>query len=176
MRSPMTLRFTLACTFVACLPCLACGDSDPGAVDSGLPADKLGSELSASEADTLCQARVDNLAAHNSDAEREHASCVVQGIAFSATAKDPVASCELFVPMCLDAPPQNTGTGDGCPLTFLATCEASVADIEACLSEQNEATAAAIRDASCDAAGKDPVAPVAGPVCSKLKTSCPGIA
>lgn len=170
MRTPITLLVTLACTLAT-----ACGDSGPGDVDSGLPADKKVRELSASEQETLCNAAAENLADRNSASEVKRFGCIL-GSAFGG-GDDPVAFCESFLPMCLDAPAQDGEDPGTCKLTIVVeTCDATVADFEACLTEQNETTAAGIRDASCDDLGKDPVTPVAGPACAKIKTSCPGTA
>jgi hypothetical protein len=169
MRTSITLLVTLACTLAS-----ACGDSGPGDVDSGLPPEKKVSELSASEQTTLCEAATENLAARNSTDELKRFGCIL-GSAFGG-GDDPVAFCESFLPMCLDAPEQEGQEPGPCTLAIVVeTCQATISDFEACLTEQNETTSAAISDASCADLGKEPVTPVAGPACSKIKTTCPGV-
>lgn len=172
MRTPVTILVTLACTLAS-----ACGDSSPGDVDSGLPPEKKVSELSASEQETLCEAATDNLAGRNSADELKRFGCIL-GSAFGG-GDDPVGFCESFLPMCLDAPPQEGEDPEPstCKLAIVVeTCQATVSEFEACLTEQNETTSRAISDASCDDLGKEPVTPVAGPACAKIKTTCPGTA
>lgn len=171
MRTPISLLVILACTLAS-----ACGNGGPGDVDSGLPNDKKGSELTDSEATTLCEANADNLAGRNSSSEQKRFACIL--VSASSGGDDPVGFCKSFVPMCVDAPPED---GDGEPTKCLlpfdtTTCEASIADIEACLSEQNEAIGAGISDLSCDDLDDAPGEPTTGPACTKAKADCPGIA
>jgi hypothetical protein len=169
MRSPITHTFLLVCLAAAC------GGDDVGPVDSGLPAEKTGAELTADEADTLCRASAENLAGQASKDEFINAECVIYGIAFAKEASGGAAVCEQFVKMCRDE--EQPPPSDTCTLGFeLTTCTAAVGDIEACLTERNEAIGRGIREASCDDIGKEPTQPVAGPACTKVKTSCPGIA
>lgn len=164
-----TLLLSLACSLAA-----ACGGDEPGAVDSGLPAEKKVSELTPSEQETLCRASAENFASQVSESDAKRAGCIAAS-AFGGGA-DPVAFCESFVPMCLDAPDESdTGGTDTCMLSFDATtCTAPISEVEACLTERNEAAAAALRELSCDDLAKEPTEPVTGPACTKIKTSCPG--
>ncbi len=172
MRSPTPHTLLLAC-FVA-----ACGGDGGGPVDSGLPADKTGAELSSDEAETLCNAAAENLASQVTEAEQTNAFCVGIGLAFAAQAGGTAAECEQLAKMCRDNPEENgQQPGDMCTLGFeLSTCTATVADLEACLTERNEASAEAIRGISCDDIADEPATPAAGPACTKIKTSCPGAA
>lgn len=174
MRTP-TLIFTLACTLVAC------GDSSDsgGPVDSGLPAERKGSELSDAEAKQLCEASAEQLAGQLDTADLKHFFCVTQGIFAAAAGGNMVSTCEGVYDMCMmmDFKPTDGGGADTCMLAFdLTTCEATVSDIEACLTEQNDASASAFKTASCDDVGKEPTTPTSGPACTKAKASCPGIA
>lgn len=164
-----TLLLTLACSLAA-----ACGGDEPGAVDSGLPAEKKVSELTPSEQETLCRAAAENLASQVSASDAKRAGCIAASALLGGA--DPVASCETFVPMCLDAPDEgDTGGTDTCMLSFdAATCTAPVSEVEACITERNEAAGAALRELSCDDLVKEPVDPVTGPACTKIKTTCPG--
>lgn len=170
-----TLLLSLLCTLAS-----ACGGGGAaGDVDSGLPAETKVSALTPSEQETLCRASADNLAAQASTDEFRRWGCIV-GSAFGG-GDDPVAFCEEFVPMCLDAPAEGEGgENDACTLTIVvSTCEATVAEFEACLTEQNETLGAAVRGASCSDLADDsgePTEPTAGPACTKIKTTCPGVA
>jgi hypothetical protein len=170
MRSP-TLLLTLACTLVACG-----GSDDAGPVDSGLPAERKGSELSDAETTQLCEAKADHLAAQFDTADLKHQACVSAGLAAAAQGSGMVSTCESVYDLCMQMdykPPD----GGACTLGFdLATCEATVAVIEDCFTEQNDATAAAFKAVSCDDVNKEPTTPKTGPACTTAKTSCPGIA
>ena len=88
-----------------------------------------------------------------------------------------VATCETFYDMCMKMEFKPTDSGAACMLGFeLSTCEATVGVIEDCFTEQNDATAAALKAISCDDLGKEPADPVTGPACTTAKASCPGIA
>lgn len=169
MRTPTTL-LTLACTLAGTLV-LGCGDDGPGDVDSGLTAEKKASDLTPSEQETLCRAKADNLAARVSATDAKRFGCIAASAVLGGD--DPVAFCESFVPMCLDAPEQGEGGGTDTCMLDTSTCEASVSDLEACFTEQNEATAAAFQEASCADLGKQPGTAVVGPLCSKIKATCP---
>jgi predicted small lipoprotein YifL len=169
MRSTTTILLALACTLAAC------GDS-AGPVDSGLPPEKVGKELTADEEEKLCVAAAENLAAQNTDAERKNFACVLLGVGLGSP-----ESCEQLAEMCRNGAGEDGGEDDGgtqmCMLRFdIDACDAKISDIEACITEQNETLGRAIREASCDDVGKTPSEPVVGPACSKIKTNCPGIA
>lgn len=171
MRSP-TLLLTLACTLVAC------GSSSGGPVDSGLPAERKVSELNEAEATQLCEARAEHLAAQLDTADLHHQSCVFAGIAAASLGGGMVATCEAFYDMCIKMEFKPTdGGNEACTLGFeTSTCEATVRVVEDCLTEQNDATAAAFKNASCDDLGKEAPTPTSGPACTTAKASCPGIA
>jgi len=173
MRNSTLGLLTLAATLTSCG-----GDPDP--VDSGLPAEKTGKELTADDEKTLCEAAVKNLAAQNTEAELKNFACVVQGLFFAVAGDNTPAACESFAQMCRDGAGEEGGEQGGeqmCVLGFdPSACDATITDIEACLTEKNAATGDAIRDASCDAAGKTPAEPVVGPMCAKIKSTCVGIA
>jgi len=173
MRNSTLLLLSLAATLTAC-------GGDPAPVDSGLPAEKTGKELTAEEEETLCEANAKNLAAQNTEAELKNFACVVAGLFFAAASDNTAAACEGFAQMCRDGAGEEGGDDGGeqmCVLGFNpAACDATIADIEACLTEKNQAIGDAIRDASCDDAGKTPTDPVVGPKCAKIKSTCVGIA
>ena len=172
--------FTTPCLVLACT-LAACGGDGPGPVDSGLPAEKSGKELTEAERETFCEEAAANLAARNTDAERKNAACVGFGIGFAALAGGTVEECEEFAKMCRDGAGEDEGGNEGgeepaCSLSAaLATCDAPVADIEACVTEQNEAAADAIRELSCDDIGKMPTESMDGPACAKIQATCPSV-
>jgi len=176
MRNSTLLLLTLAATLTAC-------GGDPAPVDSGLPAEKTGKELTAEEEETLCEANAKNLAAQNTEAELKNFACVIVGLLFTEAGDNAAAACEDFAQMCRDGAGEEAGEEGGddggeqmCVLGFNpAACDATIADIEACLTEKNQAIGDAIRDASCDDAGKTATDPVIGPMCAKIKDTCVGI-
>lgn len=170
MRSP-TLIFTLACTLVACS-----GGDDGGPVDSGLPAERKGSELTDAEATQLCEARAEQLSAQLDKDDLKHQSCVLAGIAAAALGGGMVSTCETFYDMCIKMDLKPTDSGTACMLNFeLSTCDATVSVLEDCFTEQNDATAAAFKAASCDDINKEPTESTSGPACTKAQASCPGV-
>ncbi|MBA3546154.1 MAG: hypothetical protein H0T76_06715 [Nannocystis sp.] len=170
MRSP-TLLLTLACTLVACS-----GSDNGGPVDSGLPAERKGSELTEAEATQLCEARAEQLSAQLDTEDFKHQYCVFAGIAAAALGGGMVSTCETFYDMCMKMDFKPTDSGAACMLGFeLSTCDATVTVLEDCFTEQNDATAAAFKAASCDDLGKEPMESTSGPACTKAQASCPGV-
>jgi hypothetical protein len=168
MRSP-TLLLILACTLVAC------GGSDSGGpVDSGLPAERKGSELSDAEAEQLCEASARHLASQLDNDDIHHFNCVFQAIT-AASISGMVETCEGIYDMCIQMPYTPDDSGGACMLGDLTMCQATVGDMEACFTERNNATATAFKAASCNDLGKEPTEPTDGPACSKARASCPGI-
>lgn len=174
MRSLSATLLTLACSLAAC------GGDDGGPVESGLPADKTGTDLTTDEAEALCNANAEHIASQNTAAELKNFVCVTFGIGFAMESGNSPDKCEQLAQMCRDGAGEG-GSGEGggdqsCALGFdLATCSASVADIEACLTEKNEAAGDAIRELSCDDVGKPAETPKAGPLCAKIEAVCPDI-
>ena len=171
MRSPTTILLTLACTLTAC------GGDGVGPVDSGVPPEKFGKDLTADEEEKICLASAENLAGQNSVAELKNFSCVLFGLTFAALGDNTPEACESAAQMCRDGAGEagdDDGGADMCTLD-LSACDAPVVDIEACLTERNEAFGKAVREASCDDAGKMPTEATDGPACSKIKATCPGI-
>jgi hypothetical protein len=173
MRTTTTILLALACTLAAC------GDS-AGPVDSGLPPEKTGKELTADEQEKLCFAYREHLVGQNTDAERKNAACVATGMLVAAAGDNSPETCEKLAEMCRDGAGEDGGEDDGTQMCMLSiafsSCDATIADIEACLTEKNEAIGKALRAASCDDIGKMPGEPVVGPACSKIKSTCSGIA
>ncbi len=156
---------------LACSLAVACGGAS-GPVDSGLPADKKVSELSDSEAEQLCEARADHQAGLISESEAKRAGCTIGGL-FTGT----VEGCEEFVKACLDAPSEtDPGQPGTCTLGFNATCEATVADVEACLTDLNVASADALKSISCsDLENMSTGEPSSPASCSSISSTCPGV-
>ena len=170
MRSP-TLLLTLACTLVACG-----GGTDGGPVDSGIAKERKGSELTAAETTQLCEARAEQFAAQVDNDDLKHEDCVLKGIATATLGGGMVATCRSFYDMCMKMEYKPTPSEGACMFAFeLSTCDATVAVLEDCFTEQNDATAAALKALSCDDLSKDPVEPTSGPACTKAQASCPGV-
>ena len=171
MRTFTTHCLALACTLAAC------GDDGPGPVDSGLPAEKSGKDLTEAERETFCEAAAENLAAQNTKAEQ----CVLVGLTAAAVIGGTAEDCQLIAKMCRDGKDEQSG-GDEPMCSYdaaLPTCDAPIADIEACVTERNEAAGDAIRQASCadlgETPGETPGDPVVGPACTKIKATCPSV-
>jgi hypothetical protein len=171
MHSPARLLSLLACSL------LACGGGGGGGVDSGLPADRKGSELSAADETALCDASADHLASLVSEADAENFACVLAGIAVASMGNGSVETCQMTYDLCIDQEPMDDPAPTTCALGFeLSTCNATVADIEACLTEKNEATDRSFSAASCNDITAEPAEPTVGPACMKARADCPGIA
>ena len=170
--------FTTHCLVLACT-LAACGGDGPGPVDSGLPADKSGKELTEDERQTFCEVATANLAARNTEAELKNFGCVIAGLTFAALAGGTEEECESVAEMCRDGAGEDGNDGGEelkCSLAAaLPTCDAPVADIEACITEQNEVAADAIREASCADVGKMPTEVTDGPACAKIQSTCPSV-
>lgn len=170
MRSP-TLLLTLACTLVAC------GSDSGGPVDSGLPAERKGSELSDAEATQLCEAQARHFGAQVDIDDLHRQGCAIAGITAAALGGNMVSTCQAVFDACIDMEPKPSEGGGTCTLGFeLSTCEATVTVIEDCLTEKNDALADAIKSISCNDVGKGESTPTTGPACTTAKASCPGIA
>lgn len=177
MRSTTAILLALVCTLAAC------GSDGPGPVDSGVPPEKTGTDLTADETEQLCLANVENRNNQNTLDEKKKFACVVVAVLFADETSFNRDECETIVQMCLKDSKTEDDGDDMCALGFdPATCDATIADIEACLTEQNEAFGAGVRKTSCsniekmlaDDNGDDAV--VDGPACAKIKATCPGIA
>lgn len=172
MHTPKSLLLALACTFLACD-----SDSGPTSVDSGLPAERKGSELSDTEADQLCKARLEYSATLVDEDELKRQACVFGGLAVSG---GNASTCQMIVDMCLNEEFEEGEGGEGgseCYLDFeLSTCDATVAEIEACLTEKDRDDAAALKSLTCSSdITAEPTEPQAGPACSAAQVKCPGI-
>ncbi len=137
-----------------------------GSVDSGLPPDTLGSALTDAEAAALCQARDRHFDELITADDLHHYACVLQA---SFAPSCPTAYDTCMQMEYVEDPPAT------CSLTFeLATCNAAVADIEACLSAINVRNSDYFKRVSCD--GGDPGTGTAvPPACSQIAAVCPGI-
>jgi hypothetical protein len=165
----------LACALAACS-----GGGGSSGVDSGLPADKTGNALTPTEETTLCEARADHLASVVTVEDAHNFACVAAGMTAAAQGNGSVESCQIVYDMCIKMDPKPSSDPAACMLAFeLSTCTASVADLEACLTEQNEATAESFRVASCEDINDPPpdpdAEPVAPPACDKIASICPGL-
>lgn len=161
----MSLRIaTCALFLVATAACYR--GLELGSVDSGLPPDTLGSALTDVEAAALCQARDQHFAELVTADDLHNYACVLQ----ASFAPDCPTAYDACIRMEYVEDPPAT-----CSLTFdLATCNASVADIEACLSAINIRNSDYFKSVSCT--GGDPGTGTAvPPACSEIAAICPGI-
>jgi len=160
----MSLRIALCALLLALGACYR--GLELGSVDSGLPPDRQGSALTDAEAATLCAARDRHFSELVTADDLHHYACVLQA-SFAPSCSTAYDAC-IQIPY-VDDPPAT------CSLTFeLATCGATVADIEACLSAINVRNSDYFKSVSCD--GGDPGTGTAVPAaCSAIATTCPGI-
>jgi hypothetical protein len=131
----------LGFAFLACSLTAACGGSDNnggggggGAVDSGVPGDKQGQDLTQAEVTRICEA----VGAYADSKLTDAAACRVVGVLgalfalgfnSSATEADLKAACDEAVTACLEEPAQEDSCADEPVPT---SCTSTVQEIETC--------------------------------------------
>lgn len=174
----MTLRPILTLAALACG--LAACKQDPAGLDSGIAADKQGTELTPAEQAQLCEARDEYAASLISPSEAATQACTLTGILFVVLMGGDQAACETIRDGCLDEPSETTGGGT-CDLGVdWTTCMATVAELEACYEENADALAAATRSLSCAKVEEYKTNPPTtesqnGPACSSAEAKCPTV-
>lgn len=170
---PLVLLVALACGS------FACKDDGPADLDSGLPEEKVGTELTPTEQTQLCEARADYAASLVSPAEAKSMACTLEGIFFAAFNGGDQKACETVRDGCLQKPDKPaSGTCDlGVDWT---TCAATVAELEDCYQENADASLELTRSLSCAKieeykASPPDTSPAAGPACSAAEARCPTV-
>lgn len=168
--------------FLVALACglSACKDDGPADLDSGLPEDKVGTDLTPAEQTQLCEARADYAASLLSPAEAKNAACTLEGVLFAVLNGGDQKACETVRDGCLQKPDETTG-GDTCELGVdWTTCEATVTQLEDCYQENSDALVELTRSFSCAKieeykANPPKTSPAEGPACSAAEARCPTV-
>ena len=149
-----------------------------GSYDSGAPDDKQASDLDDAEARTACESYVAYIDGKIGAAERAERACVIRAL-FATTNPD---ECEVNVTSCLADPPED-GFDTDCSDPFLDPfCQATVAQVEACVTADTELWLDYVRAPSCAAAGNLPELerlaeqPAPPMECEILRSVCPSLA
>ncbi len=182
MLAGMTLR-QASC---ALLVLLACGSKD--GIDSGLPEGKTGGELVPAEQQTLCEAANEYLDEHISPAEWTGYLCTLEsfGAGDATDTAGLIAACKEARQVCITAGGQEAIESTCSDITDWTMCDATVAEIEACLEGAIDLLDGIVRDFTCDVL--DPAKAMAlqekygdsfddpfPPSCDVVKAKCPAI-
>ena len=165
---------------LALLAALCACDYSP--IDSGLPGDKRADELTPEEAKQLCAAAQKHYEEVISDEELIEYICTSRALAESG---GELEVCEEHQQMCVAEPSPEVETiaeevrAEGiCDPIALSTCEATVAQVEACLAEfaQHIDVLYASHDCSKLAQPNQPPEEESiGPKCMAIASACPGV-
>lgn len=158
------LRRLATCAMFGLGACYS-GFEGPGRVDSVLPPDILGSALTPTDAAVLCAARDNFFNNLLTDDDLHHYVCVIQ----ASSAPDCLTAYDSCISMDYERdPPSPT-----CALTFdITTCQATIAEIEDCLTAMNLRAIDYYQNISCNSQASPP-APL--PACEAIKPVCPGV-
>lgn len=159
----------------------ACGDDDDdgggsavaGSVDTGVPEDKTLSELDEGDKDAICDT-IDGLVG-------PEVECFGAALLIALFSED-VAACQATFDACIDDPEQFAEESDfdfgegACSVENIPEdCNATVGELEACISEQNDAIQSLLDNFDCaevlDSDGSDEGP---GPACQAVEEKCPG--
>lgn len=163
----------------------ACNDG--GGLHSGVAGDKALEDLSSKEIQKICDAANAFIDAALPPDLIARAACSQQ-----ALQSGDLETCQATMQLCLDALadagtsasfsvglPQQLGDLQCFTSTELASCKASVAELEGCLQNTFAAQSRALHAASCEALAGERVHVVdsaSSPVCAALNKKCPGLA
>ena len=152
-------------TFVAlaCLLGSACGFS------SGLDPETEGKDLSEKETKAFCEAQRDYMEGVLSEEDAKNFACHLGAMIATALSGGDKAMCEEKVEECLDEEPEEAEETE-CPDVVDEDCEATVAEMEACVEERAEAIKKLAEEITCDDVGDEPDedANEPGPACKKV--------
>lgn len=134
--------------FALSLP--ACESNPEPRVDTGLPADKKGSSLDLDEQNRICEARDDYARSRVDDYYDLNVrfTCTGSAIFVAQQAGGTVEACRSALEMCLKSPPV-IGDSD-CTLPDWSTCEATIDQVELCLTDSMDALIAFMESVSCE--------------------------
>lgn len=156
---------------------------DSGPIDSGLPEDKPASQLTAREATQLCAAAHEYYERVVSDEELVGYICT--SLALAASGGD-LAVCEEEAEQCVAAPSPaveaiaaDVRAHGICEPLILASCEATVGEVEDCLAEFVAHIDRLYASHSCamlTEPGEETIVLSVGPACEAIAERCPKIA
>ena len=145
--------------------------------DSGAPDDKQASDLEPAEAQTACESYVAYIDAKIGAAERAERACVFRALFRTTSPED----CEANVTSCLADPPPD-GFDVDCSDPFVSPfCQATIGQVEACVTADTEIYLDYVRAPTCAAAGNLPelerllAVPPPPMECEILRSVCPSL-
>lgn len=156
---------------------------DGGPIDSGLPEDQRVDTLTPDEAQQLCDAARGYYERVVADAELVAYICTSRALAESGgeieVCEEEAAACVADPPPEVEAIAADVRAEGICEPLVLASCEATVAEVEACLAEFAVYIDGLYAAHGC-AMLADPPEPmgevVVGPACEAIAGECPGLA
>ena len=180
----MTTAKRLFSSFLGLLPVLGlslggCKDDD-ATLDSGIDGAKQGDELTDAEKRQFCEAADAYGEKVLSDEEFAAATCTLRAIGEALNADGSVDTCDVLRQNCLANKPETEPEGD-CDLGIdWSTCQATIAEIEACYQEFSASFAARMRSFSCSKMAEYAETPPTqelevGPDCSIARAECPTV-
>lgn len=159
-----------------------CGGDGGGGLDTGIEGDRQLDDLSDEEAQQACRELESYLLTSIDPDEIQRATCTATGIASENTV--PGTTCEAVVDDCTAEPADPLDLDFDCDSATadpLSTCQATVAELEACITEMTGNLDATFSELTCDIAD-DPdwstqleeiTADLQSPSCEQLEDDCP---
>lgn len=170
---PIFTVLALACTLGAC-------KQEPTSVDSGVPTDKQGSELTPAEQAQLCDSIEEYTSSRVSDDQAKRYACTTLAITATVLSDGDAAACKILLDGCLQDDGMPPGEAPECQLaiTDWSACMATVAELEACYTDIIDAQIDNFRSLSCDKIEEyktaEPAEPMQSESCSRADAKCPG--
>ena len=151
-----------------------------GTFDSGVSEDTTAvKDLSTEDQQAFCDSAEDYAMSQISEDEIKNLTCTLAGLFGASLGGTPtVEACQALYDECLTQPLEEEGDQDVC--SFPADCEATVAEYEACHSEQIAALKEIAGSISCSAVNDQSalgelLGGERGAACTALENKCPGI-
>lgn len=151
-----------------------------GTFDSGVSEDTTAAkDLSAEDQQAFCDSAEDYAKSQISEDEIKNLTCTIGGIFGASLGGTPsVEACQAIYDECLTQPLEEMGDQDVC--SFPPDCEATVAEFEACHTEQIATLKDLAGSISCSAINdQSSLGPLLngerGAACTALENKCPGI-
>lgn len=187
------MRITQVVSFGLILLALAgCGDdgegSGGGSVTTGLPEDKMLADVTAAEAQDVCESLAASSANAISEADLARLPCTIAALSSPANLMSDGmggvtvdrAACEESVSSCLEAAPEPAPSDDcdaGTLMASLADCDATAAELEACLNASLPQIRSLLAQINCnvDLNAGPPSGFEEPAACKALDMKCPGV-
>jgi hypothetical protein len=128
----------------------ACESEPEPRVDTGLPADKKGSDLDLDEQARICEAREEYADSRVGDFHDlfQRFTCTGSAIFTAQQSGGSVEACRAAQETCLKSPPMIVASD--CTVPDWSTCEATIDQLERCLTDSADATIAFMESVSCE--------------------------